>query len=105
FRFRVAILLIQAGFLPDSLSAVLHIASMNSSTKDMLNVMSKVMAMVLTLQQVVADTTWHPAQEIRRPELGNLSVGAPADVALLSEEHGKFGFLDMDNTKLMGDTR
>jgi dihydroorotase len=68
-------------------------------------VMSKFMAMGLTLQQVVADTTWHPANEIHRPELGNLSVGAPADVAVLNEEHGKFGFLDMDNTKLMADTR
>ncbi|HUZ94434.1 MAG TPA: hypothetical protein VMU57_05925, partial [Edaphobacter sp.] len=33
------------------------------------------------------------------------SVGAPADVAVLSEEHGQFGYLDMDNTKLMGNTR
>lgn len=105
FRFRIAIPLIKAGFLPDSLSTDLHADSMNSSTKDMLNVMSKFMAMGLTLQQVVTETTWHPAQEIRRTDLGNLSVGAPADVAVLSEEHGKFGFLDMDNTKLMGDTR
>jgi dihydroorotase len=105
FRFRVAVPLIKAGFLPDSLSTDLHADSMNSSTKDMLNVMSKFMAMGLTLQQVVTDTTWHPAQEIRRLELGNLSVGAPADVAVLSDEHGKFGFLDMDNTKLMGNTR
>ncbi|HEX4163939.1 MAG TPA: amidohydrolase/deacetylase family metallohydrolase [Bryobacteraceae bacterium] len=105
FRFRVAVPLIKAGFLPDSLSTDLHADSMNSSTKDMLNVMSKFMAMGLTLQQVVTDTTWHPAQEIHRLELGNLSVGAPADVAVLSDEHGKFGFLDMDNTKLMGNTR
>ena len=105
FRFRVAIPLIKAGFLPDSLSTDLHADSMNSSTKDMLNVMSKFMAMGLTLQQVVADTTWHPAREIQRTELGNLSVGAPADVAVLSEEHGKFGYLDMDNTRLAADTR
>jgi dihydroorotase len=105
FRFRVAVPLIKAGFLPDSLSTDLHADSMNSSTKDMLNVMSKFMAMGMTIEQVVADTTWHPAQEIHRPELGNLSAGAPADVAVLSEEHGKFGFLDMDNTKLTADTR
>lgn len=105
FRFRVAIPMIKAGFLPDSISTDLHIDSMNSSTKDMLNVMSKFIAMGLTLQQVIADTTWHPAQEIRHPDLGNLSVGAPADVAVLSEEHGKFGFLDMDNTRLAGTTR
>ena len=105
FRFRVAVPMIKAGFLPDSLSTDLHVDSMNSSTKGMLNVMGKFMAMGLTLQQVVADTTWHPATEIQRPNLGNLSVGAPADVAVLSEEHGKYGYLDMDNTKLMGDTR
>ncbi len=105
FRFRVAIPLIKAGFLPDSLSTDLHADSMNSSTKDMLNVMSKFMAMGLTLQEVVADTTWHPAREIQRTELGNLSVGAVADVAVLSEEHGKFGFVDMDNTRLAADTR
>jgi dihydroorotase len=104
FRFRVAVPLIKDGFVPDSLSTDLHVDSMNSSTKGMLNVMSKFMAMGLTLQQVVADTTWHPAEEIRRTELGNLSVGAPADVAVLSEQHGAFGFLDMDNTKLMGNT-
>ena len=105
FRFRVAVPLIKAGFLPDSLSTDLHVDSMDSSTKDMLNVMSKFMAMGMTLQQVVADTTSHPATEIHRPQLGNLSVGAPADVAVLSEQHGNFGFLDMDNTKMMGDTR
>ncbi len=105
FRFRVAVPLIKAGFVVDSLSTDLHAESMNSSTKGMLEVMSKFMAMGLTLQQVVAESTWNPAQEIQRTQLGNLSVGAPADVAVLSEAHGKFGFLDMDNTKMMGDTR
>lgn len=105
FRFRVAIPLIKAGFLPDSLSTDLHADSMNSSTKDMLNVMSKFMAMGLTVQQVVAESTWHPAREIKRPDLGNLSPGAPADVAVLNVEHGKFGFLDMDNTKLAATSR
>jgi len=105
FRFRVAYPLIKAGFKPDSLSTDLHIGSFNSSTKDMLNVMSKFMAMGLTLQEVVADTTWHPAREIKQEQLGNLSVGSDADVAVLSEEHGTFGFVDMDNVKMMGDTR
>ncbi len=105
FLFRVAVPLIKAGFVPDSISTDLHADSMNSSTKDILNVMSKFMAMGLSIQEVITDTTWHPATEIQHPELGNLSVGAPADVAILSEEHGKFGFLDLDNTKMMGNTR
>jgi len=49
--------------------------------------------------------TWNPAREILQTQLGNLSIGAPADVAVLSEEHGKYGFEDMYNTKLMGDTK
>ena len=105
FRFRVAYPLIKDGFKPDSLSTDLHIGSMNSSTKDMLNVMSKFMAMGLTLQEVVADATWHPAREIKQDQLGNLSVGSPADIAVLSLEHGKFGYIDMDYVKMMGDSR
>ncbi len=105
FRFRVAVPLIKDGFKPDSLSTDLHIGSMNGNTKDMLNVMSKFMAMGLTLQEVVADATWHPAREIKQEQLGNLSVGAPADVAVLSEQKGRFGFWDMDNMKMMGDTK
>ena len=105
FRFRVAYPLIKDGFKPDSLSTDLHIGSMNGNTKDMLNVMSKFMAMGLTLQEVVADATWHPAREIKQDTLGNLSVGSPADVAVLTLEHGKFGYWDMDNMKMMGDTK
>jgi len=105
FRFRVTVPLLKEGFLPDSLSTDLHIESMNSSTKDMLNVMSKFMAMGLTLQEVVEESTWHPAREIKQEQLGHLSIGAIADVAVLSEQHGNYGFLDMDNLKMMGDTR
>ena len=105
FRFRVAVPLLRAGFTPDSLSTDLHIGSMNSATKDMLTVMSKFLAMGQTLDQVVAETTWNPAREIQHPELGNLSVGAPADVAVLSEEHGRFGYIDSDDMTLPGNVR
>jgi dihydroorotase len=105
FQFRVAYPLIQGGFKPDSLSTDLHITSMNSSTKDMLNVMGKFMAVGLTLQEAIADTTWHPAQEIKQYQLGNLSVGAPGDIAVLSLEHGKFAYTDMDDEKMPSDTK
>jgi dihydroorotase len=105
FRFRVAYPIIKSGFKPDSLSTDLHIGSFNSSTKDMLNVMSKFMAMGLTLQEVVAEATSHPAHEIKQEQLGNLSVGAPGDIAVLSEQHGKFGYEDMDYVKMMADVK
>jgi len=102
FKWSLAIPFIKQGFKPDSLSTDLHVTSMNSSTKDMLNVASKFMAIGLSLQEVVADMTAHPAHEIKHDELGNLSVGSVADVAVLSLQKGHFGFVDMVNTRKDG---
>jgi len=102
FKWSLAIPFIKQGFKPDSLSTDLHVDSMNSSTKDMLNVASKFMAMGLSLQEVVAEMTSHPAHEIKHDELGNLSAGAIADVAVLRVEKGHFGFTDMVNTRFDG---
>jgi dihydroorotase len=102
FKFSLAVPMIKQGFKPDSISTDLHVGSMNSATKDILNVASKFMAIGLTLQEVVADMTAHPAHEIKHDELGNLSVGSVADVAVLSIQKGRFGFTDMVNTKVAG---
>ncbi|HET7086749.1 MAG TPA: amidohydrolase/deacetylase family metallohydrolase [Rhizomicrobium sp.] len=102
FKWSLAIPFIKQGFKPDSISTDLHVDAMNSGTKDILNVASKFMAIGLTLQEVVADMTAHPAHEIKHDELGNLSVGSIADVAVLSIQKGKFGFTDMVNTRVDG---
>ncbi|WP_174239977.1 amidohydrolase/deacetylase family metallohydrolase [Acidobacterium sp. S8] len=102
FAWTVAIPMMQGGFLPDSISTDLHISSMNAGMKDMLNVADKFLAMGQTIPQVVTEMTWNPAHEVKQDQLGNLSVGAPADIAVLSVENGKYGFVDMYNTKLMG---
>jgi len=39
-------------------------------------------------------STWNPAKEIKHPELGNLDVGADADIAALRVDKGKFGLVD-----------
>jgi dihydroorotase len=102
FAWRVAVPAVQQGFLPDSISTDLHIGSMNSGMKDMLNIMDKLLAMGLSVDQVIALSTWNPAREIKREELGNLSVGAPADVTVLRLEQGQFGFTDIYGAKLSG---
>jgi dihydroorotase len=102
FAWRIAVPAIKQGFLPDSISTDLHIGSMNSGMKDMLNLMSKFLALGLPVDSVIADSTWHPAREIHHDELGNLSVGEPADVAVLRLEHGKFGFTDMYGARMDG---
>lgn len=102
FLWRVAAPLMKAGFIPDSISTDLHVSSMNAGMKDMLNVMDKFMAMGMPVNEVIVRSTWSPAREIKHEELGNLSVGAPADVAVLRLEHGNFGFVDMNGAKLDG---
>ena len=60
------------------------------------------MAMGMDLQTVVKLTTMAPAHEIQREELGNLSVGADADVAVLNLRKGDFGFADVRHSKIRG---
>src|ERR1700748_2572595 len=70
FIFRYAAPAIRQGFIPDSISTDLHVGSMNNGMKDMLNVMSKLLILGEPLDNVIAQSTWHPAREIHREELG-----------------------------------
>jgi len=105
FLFSQAIPAIKQGLKPNSISTDLHTGSMNGGMKDMLNVMSKLLNIGLTLQEVITTSTWNPAQIINRKELGNLSAGAPADVAIFSLDKGTFGFIDVDGYKITGDKK
>jgi dihydroorotase len=105
FLWRVAVPAMRAGFLPDSISTDLHIGSMNAGMKDMLNVMSKFLALGMSLDDVVARSTWNPAREIRQEALGHLSIDAPADIAVLRVERGQFGFVDINGARLAGTTK
>jgi dihydroorotase len=102
FHFAQAVPSIQQGFIADVISSDLHIGSMNGGMKDMTNLLSKFMAMGLTIQDVILRSTWIPAKVINRPELGNLSVGTVADVAVFSIRKGDFGFTDVRAKKLKG---
>jgi len=102
FLFRQAVPAMRQGFGPDSISTDLHIGSMNSGMKDMLNVMSKFLNMGMPLDEVILRTTWTPAREIKREDLGSLTVGAGADVTVLRVEEGHFGFVDTYGARMKG---
>jgi len=102
FFWSQAIPSIRQGFIADAISSDLHTGSMNSGMKDMSNLMSKFLNMGLSLQEVILRSTWNPAKIIKRPELGNLSVGSEADVAVFSLVSGNFGFLDITGEKMKG---
>ncbi|MBL8295436.1 MAG: amidohydrolase family protein, partial [Bryobacterales bacterium] len=105
FVFRQAVPAIQQGFLVDSISTDLHTESMNAGMKDMLNVLSKFLNIGVPLADVIARAAWHPARQIKRTDLGHLSPGAPADVAVLRVEQGNFGFVDSYGARLRGTQR
>ena len=64
--------------------------------------MNKFLALGLSVDEVILRSTWNPAREIGQEQLGNLSVGSPADVAVLRLEQGEFGFLDAYGARLRG---
>ncbi len=102
FSWRQAVPAVRQGFLPDSISTDLHVDSMNAGMKDMTNLMSKFLNLGLSLEDVILRSTWNPASEIRREELGHLTPGAVADVAVLRLLEGDFGFLDAHGRRFRG---
>ncbi len=102
FNFNQAIPAIKAGFLPDLMGTDLHTGSMNGAMKDQLNVLSIHLAMGMDIPGVIERSTWRPAQAIKRTELGHLSEGAIADIAILSVRNGKFGFRDIAGNRHEG---
>ena len=102
FLFRQAVPAIKQGFFPDSISTDLHIGSMNGAMTTMLTTLSKFLNMGMTLDDVILRATWNPARQIKREDLGHLSIGAPADVAVLRLAKGTYGFVDVNGARMQG---
>lgn len=100
FYFRTAVPAIRAGLLPDTISTAMDRKSLLLPRANMTNVLSKFLAMGLTLDQVIERSTVNAARAIRRPDLGSLEEGAPADIAALELRTGEFGLLDSGHAKL-----
>ena len=105
FWFRNAVPAVEQGFIPDSISTDSHLGSIIGPAVDMDNVMSKFLAMGVPLEDVIRRSTVNPAHEINRPDLGTLSVGRPADIAVLQVLHGHFGYIDDGYARMNGDVK
>jgi dihydroorotase len=105
FYFKQAEPLVKQGFWPDSISTDLHGGSINGAMIDMLNVMSKFLAMGVPLKEVIRQSTTNPATQMKRPELGQIAPGAEADIAVLRLENGQFGFVDVRGGRITGTQR
>lgn len=105
FAYSQAIPAVKEGFYPNSISTDLHVGSMNDAMKDMLTCMDKFLAMGMPLRDVIEASTSNPAKEIKHEELGNLSVGSGADLAVLDMVKGKFGLFDYTGFKVETDKK
>lgn len=103
FWFRNAVPAVKQGFLPDSMSTDLHTGNFTILSFD--EVLSKFRAMGVPMDDLIRRSTVNPANEIHRPDLGTLSVGKEADIAVLEQLHGKFSYIDCGVARMNGDVR
>jgi dihydroorotase len=100
FWFRNAVPAAKQGFVPDSMSTDLHTG--NYTILSMNNVMSKFLAMGVPLADIIRRSTVNPAHEVHRPELGTLSVGKEADIAVLELLQGNYNYIDCGFARMDG---
>jgi len=105
FWWRIAVPAVQQGFPPDTISTDLHKVSALMPNATMTTTMSKCLALGMSVEEVIRRSTVEPARAIRRPELGTLSVGAEADIAVLELVRGNFGFVDSGRAKMRAHER
>ena len=101
FQWAVAAAAMKQGFPPDSISTDLHPNSIMLPQVNMPNCISKLMALGMTLQDAIARATVNPARAIKRfPELGTLSEGRGADIAVFELKTGTFQLIDSARKKM-----
>jgi len=104
FSFSMAKPAVDQGFLPDTISTDHHRESMLTNHSNMPNCMSKMIALGLSLEDVIRKSTLTPSKILNRPDLGHIGEGSEADIAVLKIKEGNFGLIDnglTGNRKLM----
>jgi dihydroorotase len=93
--FDVAAAALQQDFLPDTISSDLTVAAATHTTGDLPNVVSKMMALGLNLEQAIERVTFAPTQAFDfGVQLGTLRPGAEADIGIFEMRDEKFEFND-----------
>ena len=95
FAFEVAERAFEQGLLPGTISSDLHQFNIHGPVFDLATTLSKFLHLGLTLEQVIARVTTHPAKVFGfAGGLGTLREGAEADVSVFSLREGDFSFTD-----------
>jgi dihydroorotase len=105
FEYRNAAPANEQGYLPDSISTDLHGANTCGPAVNMANVMSKILSLGVSLKDVIRLSTVAPAKNINHSELGTLSIGGIADIAVFELQSGDFSFVDTSGGRQTGNRR
>ena len=94
FSFDSARKIIDAGFIPDTISSDITAASRFAGPVfSLTECMGKVMTLGITFEQAIEMTTSKPAHILgMASELGSLSIGSNADISILDLVNGDFAF-------------
>ncbi len=103
--FATARAMLDAGFLPDTISSDLHVLNIDGPVLDQETTLSKFLCLGVPLADVIAATTQKAAEALRRPELGTLRPGSVGDATVFSVRDGRFAYTDSVGEVLEGSRR
>jgi dihydroorotase len=96
----------RAGLTPDTISSDWVPAGRTDQIFNLGTVMSKFLMLGMPLASVVACVTSNAVKAMPTFKgLGTLAVGAPADIAIIDVQDGRFEFVDNDHAKRVGSQR
>jgi len=105
FSFKVARAMLDAGFMPDTISSDVHILNLEGPVFDQATTLSKFLSLGASLTDVVRATTANAAAAIRRPELGTLRPGSAGDATIFTVKDGSFTYVDSTDERMTGNKK
>ncbi|MBL8179123.1 MAG: amidohydrolase/deacetylase family metallohydrolase [Bryobacterales bacterium] len=106
FNFAAARKALDAGFVADTISTDIYNLNTNGPVYDMPTTMSKMLYLGMSVDDVLLRSTYNPAKIVNRLEgMGQITVGGPADLALLEVEQGEFRLIDSQRNVVMAKQR
>ncbi|WP_137043436.1 amidohydrolase/deacetylase family metallohydrolase [Pseudolabrys sp. FHR47] len=105
FSFKVARAMLDAGFMPDTISSDVHSLNLDGPVFDQATTLSKFLCLGTPLTDVIRATTANVATAIRRPDLGTLRPGSAGDATIFSVGDGSFPYTDSTGERMNGNKR
>ncbi len=103
FAFRTMEQSMEQGLKPTTISTDLHVGNIDGPVYDMPTTMSKMMAIGLSLDEVIEMSTIVPARALHQEDrLGTLKPGYVADVVVSEVQQGQFEYLDVLHERRTG---